>query len=51
MPKYTNWNTRQYREWEQSYTRLSIDPSYIGKDPFNFKAGSQHFHKKIRRIG
>ena len=54
MPKKdTNWNTPEYRRWEQTNYNLSIDPRYTGADPFG-KPKSQHLHTKFkmaRRIG
>ena len=49
-----NWNTEKFRRFDANNFGLSIDPSYTGKDPFDFKAGSQHLHTKfkmVRRIG
>ena len=58
MAKNTNWNTPNLRRFDLNNFGLSIDPSYTGKDPFGFKAGGHHTHKKIgmsnknvRRIG
>ena len=58
MPKNTNWNTTDFRNFELTNFGLSIDPSYTGKDPFGFKAGGHHTHtkigmsnKKVRLIG
>jgi len=47
MVKNNNWNTPQYRNWEINNFGLSIDPSYTGKDPFAFKAGSKNLHTKL----
>jgi hypothetical protein len=58
MTKNTNWNTPNLRRFDLDNFGLSIDPSYTGKDPFGFKAGSHHTHtkigmsnKKVRRLG
>ena len=54
MPNKNNWNTDKYRRWEASNFGLSIDPSYNGNDPFDFKKGGQHLHTKFkmaRRVG
>jgi hypothetical protein len=47
MAKNTNWNTPNLRSFDLNNFGLKIDPSYTGKDPFGFKAGSHHTHKKI----
>jgi len=47
MAKNTNWNTPEYRRWEQTNFGLSIDPSYTGADVVNIKAKSQHLHTKL----
>ena len=51
--KDINWNTPQYRNFELTNFGLSIDPSYTGKDLFDFKSGSKHIYtkRKIKRIG
>lgn len=52
--KDTNFNTYKYRKFENENYGLSIDPSYNGKDPFDFKIGGQHLRTKFkmaRRVG
>ena len=50
MAKNNNWNTPNLRRFDLDNFGLSIDPSYTGKDPFGFKAGSHHTHTKIGMI-
>ena len=45
--KDINWNTEKLRRFDFNNFGLSIDPLYDGKDPFAFKAGSQHLHTKL----
>lgn len=49
MPnKSNNWNTEKFRRFDATNFGLSIDPSYSGDDPFDFKAGSQHLQTKFK---
>lgn len=48
MHNKKNWNTDKYHRWEFNNLGISIDPSYTGKDPFNFKAGSKNLHTKLK---
>jgi len=48
MVKNTNWNTPDYRKWEQTNYNIQIDPLYTGADVVNIKAKSQHFNTKLK---
>lgn len=46
----TNFNTPEYRRWEQTNYNISVNPDYKGNDIFDFKIGGQHFKTKIRGL-
>lgn len=51
MPnKSNNWNTEKFRRFDATNFGLSIDPSYSGADPYDFKIGGQHFKTKVRQL-
>lgn len=54
MSNKKNWNTENFRRWENENLGISIPPDYTGKDIINVKPKSQHLHTKLkvfRRIG
>jgi len=54
MTNKKNWNTENFRRWENENLGISIPPDYTGKDIINVKPKSQHLHTKLkvfRRIG